>query len=155
MPYALVGGAAGAALIFPGLWLYGAYAYPYHNYYNFHNRTNSSQPANQNTSLPVQCLCQMYNACGCDDNTANSTYLDGVVGNGSMSALNSSLAHVGDVNGTRTLVLNGTLPNGTDTENDGNGSSATSTSAATALGAMEGSGLWVLAVVGAAGLWVM
>ena len=31
---------------------------------------------------------------------------------------NSSLVHVGDVNGTKTIVLNGTLPNGTDTTND-------------------------------------
>ncbi|KAI9762505.1 MAG: hypothetical protein M1835_008004 [Candelina submexicana] len=97
-PFLLVG--AGLA-IFPGLWLYGAYAYPYSSPYNFRNRTS-----NENQTLPITCLCQEYSVCGCDDNN-NSTYLDGILGNGSMAALNDSLARISDVNGTRTLVLNG------------------------------------------------
>ena len=35
------------------------------------------------------------------------------MGNGSYAALNKSLVTVSQVNGTRNLVLNGTLPNGT------------------------------------------
>lgn len=35
------------------------------------------------------------------------------MGNGSYAALNKSLVTVSEVNGTRNLVLNGTLPNGT------------------------------------------
>ena len=118
VPFALVGGIAGAALIFPGVWAYGAYNYPYSHPYSFHNRTNTSEPAGHNETLPVTCLCQMYSACGCDDN-ANSTYLDVLLGDGSPKAENGSLVHVGVVNGTKTVVLNGTLPNGTDTDSAG------------------------------------
>jgi hypothetical protein len=63
--------------------------------------------------LPILCLCQQYSVCGCDDNT-NSTFLTALLPNGTAApALNASLARISDVNGTRTLVLNGTLPNGT------------------------------------------
>jgi len=55
-------------------------------------------------------LCAQYQECGCDDNN-DSSYLDSVVGNG--TNLNSTLARVNNVNGTQTLLINGTLPNGT------------------------------------------
>ena len=54
----------------------------------------------------------MYQECGCDDN-GNSTFLDSIIGDGTYSALNFSLVNVADINGTSTIVLNGTLPNGT------------------------------------------
>lgn len=97
---------AAVALIFPGLWLYGAYAYGYPYGYRFYNQT-----AAQNETLPVQCLCQEYSVCACDQND-DPEYLNELVGNGSLSAL-ASTARLSAVNGTRTLVLNGTLPNGT------------------------------------------
>jgi hypothetical protein len=50
--------------------------------------------------------------CGCDDN-ANQMYIDSVIGNGSYSGLDRSLVAVGDVNGTETILLNGTLFKGT------------------------------------------
>lgn len=50
--------------------------------------------------------------CGCDDN-GNTTFLDSLIGDGSYAALNKSLVNVADINGTSTIVLNGTLPNGT------------------------------------------
>lgn len=106
-PYAIAGVGLG---IFPGLWLAGAYGYNFHNPYRFHNASNSTA---NNESLPVTCLCQKYSACGCDDN-GNTTYIDDLLGNGSIADQNSTLVHVGDVNGTKTVVLNGTLPNGTD-----------------------------------------
>jgi hypothetical protein len=65
-----------------------------------------------NQTKPVKCLCQQYSECGCDDNT-DPTYLGGLVGNGSTSALNSTLIRVADVNNTDTIFINGTLPNGT------------------------------------------
>ncbi|KAI4216486.1 MAG: hypothetical protein LQ351_000975 [Letrouitia transgressa] len=103
---------------------------------SFRNATNTTQ-AGQNETLPVTCLCQQYNACGCDDNDDRS-YLDSIIGNGSIAAMNSSLVHVGPVNGTKTIVLNGTLPNGTDT------SSNTSTAARRLW--LEASGIWMIIV---------
>jgi hypothetical protein len=97
----------GALAFFPGLWLYGAYLYPYSHTYNFYNST-----AGMNQTKTVKCLCEQYSECGCDDNT-DPTYLAGVVGNGSTAAMNSTLVRVADVNGTDTIFINGTLPNGT------------------------------------------
>lgn len=104
-PAAFLG--VGALAFFPGLWLYGAYAYPYSHPYGFYNRT-----AGQNQTKAVNCLCQQYSVCGCDDND-DTTYLDGLVGNGSSAALNQTLVRVANVNGTDTIFVNGTLPNGT------------------------------------------
>ncbi|PBP19101.1 conserved glycine-rich protein [Diplocarpon rosae] len=121
----------GLLSIYPGLWLYGAYSYPYGNPYSFYNRTgrqNSTSTATRdlhlgeletrqddagvNETKPVTCLCAAYLVCGCDDNN-NSTFLDSIIGDGTYSALNHSLVTVADVNGTSTILLNGTLPNGT------------------------------------------
>jgi len=104
LPFAILPIAALA--IFPGIWLAGAYGYHDGNY-NYHNSSNNS-----NESLPILCLCQQYSVCGCDNNT-NTTYLDGVIGNGSAESMNASLIRITDVNGTRTAIINGTLPNGT------------------------------------------
>ena len=134
-PYAIGIGALG---IFPGIWLAGAYAYNFNHPYYFHNATNTTNPRN-NESLPVTCLCQQYQACGCDDN-GNTTYIDDLLGNGSTAAQNSTLVHVGNVNGTKTVVLNGTLPNGTD-------DSDSSTSGALRQSVVEMSGFWVVGAV--------
>ncbi|KAF2638478.1 hypothetical protein P280DRAFT_491872 [Massarina eburnea CBS 473.64] len=113
----LAGGVIGlgaAALIMPGLWLYSVYPYAYHNPYRFVNESvnNATNPNGFNQSLPVVCLCQENNPCGCDENE-DQTYLKALVGNGSYSGLNKTLVTVSDVNGTQSLVINGTLPNGT------------------------------------------
>jgi hypothetical protein len=39
--------------------------------------------------------------------------LDELIGDGSYANLNKTLVNVADVNGTSTIVINGTLPNGT------------------------------------------
>lgn len=82
--------------------------------YRFVNEsdTNSTNPNGTNTTLPVTCLCQEYSPCGCEEND-DQQYLNDLVGNGSYAALNKSLVTVSEVNGTQTLVINGTLPNGT------------------------------------------
>jgi hypothetical protein len=136
-------------LIFPGLWLYSAYAYPYSHNYNFHNRTNPNNTDNTNTTLPVLCLCEEYSVCGCDDNN-NSTFLDSIVGNGSYQGLNKTLATVASVKNettgknVTTLVLNGTLPNGT-TAPGGTDSATASWAARNAV--VEGMGWWVMTAV--------
>ncbi|KAH9880562.1 hypothetical protein IAQ61_000855 [Plenodomus lingam] len=135
-PRGLVAGALIAPLVLvslmPGLWLYNCYPYYYNNPYRFYNasandnddddnntnkrrliiRQTTQQPTGQNQSLPVLCLCQESFVCSCDENE-DQQYLADLIGNGSYAALNKSLATVSDINGTRTLVLNGTLPKGT------------------------------------------
>jgi hypothetical protein len=100
--------------IMPGLWLYSVYPYYYNNPYRFYNQSavNQTYPNGYNTSLPVMCLCQEFAVCGCDENT-DQQYINDLVGNGSYQALNKTLVTVSNVNGTNTLVLNGSLPNGT------------------------------------------
>jgi hypothetical protein len=154
LPFALGGAALG---IFPGLWLYGAYGYNYNNPYNFRNRSDSN---NQNQSLPVTCLCQQYSACGCDDNN-NSTFLDSVVGNGSLADEDSTLVNVGIVNGTKTIILNGTLPNGTDTNSSTDNSTDNSipatapTSVATRINILENAGFWLVGAIVGATIWLL
>ncbi|KAK5130180.1 hypothetical protein LTR08_002389 [Meristemomyces frigidus] len=121
-PYLLAGG---ALAFFPGIWLYGAYAYNYGHDGTYHNNTS-----NQNETHPVQCLCAQYQQCGCDNNT-DSSYLNSV-------ANNNTVAKRAVVNGTDTLVINGTLNNGTQ--------AATASSAAGSYkqGLAEMSGFWVV-----------
>lgn len=155
----------GLLSIYPGLWLYGAYNYPYTHPYSFHNRTGRANHTNTtntrrdmgfeiveirqssdegvNETKPVICLCALYAECGCDDD-GNSTTLDSIIGDGTYANLNQSLVTVSDVNGTSTIVLNGTLPNGTTAA----GGTEDAFSAA-ARNAIEMSGYWVMvAIVG-------
>jgi len=106
----------GALAFFPGLWLYGAYLYPYSHPYSFYNSS-----ARMNQTRPVKCLCQQYSVCGCDDND-DPQYMQGLIGNG--TNLNQTLVRVADVNGTDTIFVNGTLPNGTTASGGTDSSSA-------------------------------
>lgn len=99
--------AASFLAFWPGLWLYGAHLYPYSHPYIYYNHTSQ-----QNETKPVECACDPYNECGCDEN-GDQQYMNDLVGNGSYDGLNKSLITVADVNGTSTLLINGTLPNGT------------------------------------------
>lgn len=137
-PYILAGAALGAV---GGVWLYGAYAYNYDHPYNFHNDTSK-----QNETLPIECLCAKYSACGCDNND-NSTYLNSIINNGSASDENSTLVHTGIVNGTKTLIINGTLPNGT--------SNATASSGAVSRQLAETSGVWMMGALVGAAVWLL
>lgn len=104
-PIFLLGGASLA--FWPGVWYHPVYAYPYNNSWTFHNETT-----NANETKPVECGCDAYQECGCDDN--NSTdYVNSVLGTGAYNQLNQSLVTVANVNGTDKILLNGTLPNGT------------------------------------------
>jgi hypothetical protein len=153
---------AGALAFYPGFWPYGAYAYPYNHPYTFRNHsanaTNGTTTKREeefqliearqsdtgvNETKPVTCLCAMYEECGCDD-SGNTTFLDSLIGDGSYSGLNLSLVNVADINGTSTIVLNGTLPNGTTAS--GGTDDAFSAGARTVI---EMSGYWVMvALVG-------
>jgi hypothetical protein len=71
----------------------------------------------------VQCLCAQYNSCGCDEDT-NTTALNTLVGDGSVDSnglvrdSNGTLT-AARVNGTEVLLVNGTLPNSTDSSTSG------------------------------------
>jgi hypothetical protein len=141
---------AGALAIMPGLWLYSVYPYHFNNPYRFYNRsanaTNNNNNARDlvsrqqqmgaNETLPVVCLCQENSVCGCEEND-DKKYLDDLVGNGSYAALNKSIVTVSDVNNTRTLVLNGTLPDGTTAPGGQDDAAA----------ALSISGYWVMGLV--------
>jgi len=105
-PY-VFGGALGVAAFYPGLWLYSAYAYPYARPWYYYNTTRR---ANQTT--PVQCLCEEYQECGCEEND-DAVYQAALIGDGSYASLNKTVITVASLNGTDTILLNGTLPNGT------------------------------------------
>ena len=74
--------------------------------------------------------------------------MDSLVGNGSAADENGTLVHVGDVNGTKTLIINGTLPNGT------NGTSST-TSGAARKQLLEHSGFWLVGAIVWATVWLL
>lgn len=136
----LFAGAAVAAF-WPGIWHHSAYLYPYGNHWTYHNATTG-----RNETKPVECGCDASQECGCDDN-ANQTYVDSVMGNGSYEALNKSLVTLGKVNGTETILLNGTLANGTTA------SGGTESASAAAAGLQElaqMAGWWPLVATAAA-----
>lgn len=92
--------------IFVGAWLYSSvYAYHFDHSINYYNATNHS-----NETLPVTCLCQEYSVCGCDENH-DQTYVDSLVANATNTV--DGRSKIAEVNGTRTLLINGTLDNGT------------------------------------------
>ncbi|CAJ0548683.1 Ff.00g022960.m01.CDS01 [Fusarium sp. VM40] len=131
-PFVLLG--AGLAF-WPGVWLYGAYMYPYSHPYRFHNETSD-----EDEERDVICACARYAQCACDDNN-NTAYYDELIGNGSYQALNKSVVDVAKVNGTMTILINGTLPNDTALPSDDSSSDDSSDSAA-ARTLIEALGFW-------------
>lgn len=124
--------------------------YPYTNPYTFLNRTNGI-----NETLPVTCLCDLYSECGCDEDD-DLSYLDTIIGNGSIASLDRTLVNIAPVNETKTIVLNGTLPNGTDTGSASSGGSSESRPANTGQASLiEAGGFWVIGVIVAATVWVL
>ncbi|KAJ4322514.1 hypothetical protein N0V84_004760 [Fusarium piperis] len=104
LPFVLIGS---ALAFWPGVWLYGAYMYPYTHQYHFHNDTSDEDEVRD-----VICGCGRYEVCGCDDNN-DTAYYDQLIGNGSWEALNKSIVTVAEYRGNMTILINGTLPNGT------------------------------------------
>jgi hypothetical protein len=84
-------------------------------------------------------LLLVYSVCGCEEND-DPKYLNDLVGNGSYAALNKTLVTVSDVNNTRTLIINGTLPNGTTAPGGVD-------DAGVALGVSKYAGYWAMGLV--------
>ncbi|KAL8304985.1 hypothetical protein RB601_009845 [Gaeumannomyces tritici] len=108
LPFVLLGGAALA--FWPG-WYYGAHMYPYQSHWNYRNRSSTAN-RNETTSLPVMCGCAEYASCACEENN-NQTFIDSTIGNGSMADLKERNVTIGEYKGSKTILINGTLPNGT------------------------------------------
>ncbi|KAH0425466.1 hypothetical protein CcaCcLH18_10925 [Colletotrichum camelliae] len=103
-PFLLIGG---GLAFWPGLWFVGVHMYPYSHPHRFYN-----QSAGENQTKPVVCGCASHQPCACDEN--NSTeYMSALLGNGSYQGLNQSVVTKGIYNNTDTILINGTLPNGT------------------------------------------
>ncbi|KAJ3961716.1 hypothetical protein N0V92_001608 [Colletotrichum tropicale] len=135
-PFLLIGG---GLAFWPGLWLAGAHMYPYSHPYRFYN-----QSARENQTKPVMCGCADHQPCACDEN--NSTeYMSALLGNGSYQGLNQSVVTKGIYNNTDTILINGTLPNGTTASG---GSDDVGTTSAAFRAVSEALGFWpMLAVV--------
>ncbi|KAF7543168.1 hypothetical protein G7Z17_g10960 [Cylindrodendrum hubeiense] len=132
VPFLLLGS---AIAFWPGVWLYGAYMYHYPNPYRYYNETSKA-----NETREVICGCARFSVCGCDNNN-DTAYYDELIGNGSYAALNKSIVNVARVNGTTTILINGTLANGTtvaDEDADSEDSAAGSSMQALA----EALGFW-------------
>lgn len=133
----------GALAFFPGVWLYGAYAYPFHHPYYYHNNTSD-----KNESLPITCLCQKYSVCGCEDNN-NGTYLDSLVNGTTDEGLprNNSILRVANVNDTTGIYINGTLANDTTAPSSG--------SSLTPIKILDLSGYWVMVATVVGTVWMV
>lgn len=102
----------GALAFWPGVWLYGAYMYHYDNHYRYYNSTSQ-----KNETRDIICGCARFAVCGCNDNN-DTSYYNQLIGNGSYDHLNKSIVNVAKVNGTETILINGTLPNGTTAQGE-------------------------------------
>lgn len=136
----------GAMAFFPGVWLYGAYMYPFNHGYHYRNHTS-----NKNDTLPIKCLCQEHSVCGCEDNN-NGTYLDSLVNGTTDEGLprNNSVMKVAKVNGTMTMFINGTLSNDTTAP-----SSGSSTTVPPPIAILNFSGYWVMAAIVVGTVWMV
>ncbi|GAD99639.1 hypothetical protein AOR_1_1052074 [Paecilomyces variotii No. 5] len=125
---------AAALGFFPGIWLYSVYAYPFIHPYHY-----ISPYTHRNESRPVECLCEQYAECGCDDNN-NSTFLHSLL-NGTVPQ-NASNVRLATVNDTEKIFINGTLPNGTTA------ASASAAASTARLGELSGYWMMVATVTG-------
>ena len=112
-PVGLLAAGSAALFILPGIWLYSVYNYNYQRPWTYYNQT-----AAQNQTHPVTCLCEDNRDCGCDEDNDDQDFKNSIANNASVAAL-------GDVNGTQTLVLNGTVPYGADDNDVSSGGSTT------------------------------
>jgi len=122
----LAGAAAGAAAgllavytievasLWPGQWWGDKVSvYPFNSTYewNFHNAT-----LDKNMTMPVACLCSISQSCTCQG-TNDPAFIADVMKNGTWEALDHTLVSIGNLTVDKvtepTILLNGTVANGT------------------------------------------
>ena len=126
---------AGAA----GYYAYGAYGYRYDDDVTYYNET-----ADEDQTRPVECFCARYSQCACEQQD-DEDYVNSV-------ANNATIAQVADVNGTSTLVINGTLPNGTVAAEEATEDPESSSNAAVSGKTLEMGGMALLSAAVAVGV---
>ena len=97
----LLGAGVGALVLFPGLYLGGAYLYHHNNNdgRGDQRQTYYNQTSNMNETRPVECICAQDSQCGCsDDLFENKTTLNEFANNKQVSSVRNG-----------TLFINGTL----------------------------------------------
>ncbi|KEY74537.1 hypothetical protein S7711_09770 [Stachybotrys chartarum IBT 7711] len=107
---------APALVFWPGSWHHGAHIYEYEEEYTFFNETS-----NEEETLDIICGCAQYSVCSCEENT-DEDYLDDLIGNGDYNELDNSVVNVGERDGEKVLLINGTLENGTTADSPASGS---------------------------------
>lgn len=130
---------ATALAVFPGVLLLGAYVYAYDQHHHW-----VDQETHRNRSLPVECFCQQYMDCSCDDKSKD--YAKGF-DNG--RPVNSSTVQDLTINGTEKIYVNGTVPNDTSSH----GTSGASTLAPGQSMALN-SGYWAMVAVVIGAVWM-
>lgn len=110
----LLASVAVESILWPGYWSSDRlWVYPFNETFewNFHNAT-----LGHNETKPVACVCAEYQSCTCKA-TNDSLFIANVVKNGTFGELNNTQITVADfnINGTvtPTILLNGTVANGT------------------------------------------
>lgn len=86
----------------------------------------------------MNCYCSRFSECSCEANN-ETDYMTSI-------ANNNSISHVGTVDGKSTLLVNGTLPNGT---------TAASAAPSFRQGFAEMSGWWIVVVGVVYTMWFM
>lgn len=142
VPFFLIGGALGFWVLASGAsWGQGAYRYNYPAEITYYNETSM-----MNETIPGTCLCKKNFQCSCSGETPDGDYVKALVGDGSYSYQQSNLDtfQITNVNGSRTLAVNGTVDSD-DASGDGNAASPGQ------LGLMSKAGtLGLIAVIGSA-----
>ena len=115
----LVPTAAGAAAIFPGTWGAGVYVYSYNLDEDNLEETelDSDFIDDLDDPVPVRCLCEEFLECSCEEEN-DEDYLQFLIDDDDVEDLDEEIVTFNTVNGTMTLVINGTLPNATESLGD-------------------------------------
>lgn len=111
--------AAGAAAIFPGTWGAGVYVYSYNLDEDDLEETglDGSFLDDLDDPVPVRCLCEEFLECSCEEEN-DEDYLQFLIDDSDVEDLDEEIVAFNTVNGTMTLVINGTQPNGTESLGD-------------------------------------
>lgn len=107
------------------------------------------------------CGCDAEMECSCDDDGTSTAVLDELIGDGDYSKLNKTEVNVAEYNGKSTILINGTLPNGTTApggDEDAGASGATGATSAGPAGVRtmaEAAGWWPVVATVAALVWAV
>ena len=108
-----------AAAIFPGTWAAGVFVYAYtlDNDDIEETELDGSFVDDLDDEVPVRCLCEEFLRCSCERED-DEEYLRFLIDDDDVEDLAEDVVTFNEVNGTTTLVINGTVANATETPSD-------------------------------------